>query len=148
MEMRLSNLIGLILGMAFTAIGLWWAPIIFRCRLSDFFPILLPPDSSLENWLCFHCDDCAVDLAGMLWLLGYFVPVFLVSGATASRVGAKQSPTRGAVAVGLVSGAVLLHLATSTEAVDILKTALVGVSVLFVSIVCSYGAGYFVTRNA
>jgi hypothetical protein len=146
--MGLSNLIGLILGMAFTVVGLWWAPIVFRCGLSDFFPILLPPDPSLENFVWFHSDDCAVDRAGMLWLLGYFVPVFMISGAIASRVGAEQSPTRGAAAVGLVSGAVLLHLATSAGAVDTLKTAFVGVSVLLISIACSYGAGYIVTRNA
>jgi hypothetical protein len=148
--MRGSNFIGLILGLLFTAFGLWWTPFIFRCHLSDFFPILRPPEADLENPACFHCDACAVDLVGTLWLLSYFSAVFMVSGAVASRIGAQQSPMRGAVAVGLTVAGALLHLATAAAGADVdtSATAIVGVSALLISIVCAYGAAYLVTRNA
>ena len=146
--MRAGNFIGFLPGMAFTAIGLWWTPFIFRCRLSDFFPLRLPPDPSLENPYCFDCEACAIDTVGALWLLGYFGAVFMASGAVASRIGARQSPVRGAAAVALVFGGTLLYLAATATAVDVSRTAAVGVSAFLVSIACAYGAAYLVTRQA
>src|SRR4051812_25584784 len=135
--MRVSNIIGLLLGMAFTAVGLFCTILIFGCGLS-FFPVLLPPDLSSENPLCFDCAACAMDGTGLLWLFGYLIAVFMISGAVASRIGVQRSPSRGAVAVALVFGGLLFHSAASAQGVDMNRTILLGVSAVLGAVACAY----------
>jgi hypothetical protein len=144
--MAVSNLVGLFGGVAFTSIGLFIAPtFVLGCNSFDIFPIppLVPSSQLVENPFCFHCNECTLESPGMVWLLGYYAAVFVVSGAFASRIGETTSPSRGALAVGITTGGALLYLALFNHSNDASSTVLVGVGALVGAMALAYVGGYF-----
>ncbi|MBB6096566.1 hypothetical protein HNQ60_005488 [Povalibacter uvarum] len=147
--MRISNVVGLLGGMAFTATGLFCL-VAFDCRTSLIFPITASKSLKpiVEEPFALSCCECVVSPSGVLWLACIAAMVFMISGALASRIGETKSPGRGALAVGLVFGATLLQAATSGGEIDVAQTTLIGVGALLGAIACAYGAAYLAIRNA